>query len=118
MKKVLKILLIVIITFLIIWISALIKCEYLTHTYGEYHRDVIEKEYNIGDGYFKVLEHNGEYTRIYCIIDNEYNKLAIEMLITHHDNKITNERAIWTTRGTADDAIWPYWWDFFRDLNP
>ena len=118
MKKILKIILLIIIIFLDIWVGALIKCEYLTHTYGESFSDVIEEKYNIGDGYFRVLEHRWGYSRIYCIIDNEYNKFAVEMLITHHDDRIATERAIWTTRGTADGAIWPYWWHFFKNLNP
>lgn len=75
---------------------------------------MIDDEYNIGNGYFKVLEHAWGYTRIYCIIDNEHSQYAVEILINHADGKIVNERTIWATRGNADEAVWPYWWNYIQ----
>ena len=110
MKKLLKIFLIVFITFLVVWVGSLLKCEYLTKNYGYLYNDSINKTYNIGSGYFKILETSSDSAKIYCVINNEYSKYAVEIVITNHNKKIVTEHTIWAYGGSADNVVWPYWW--------
>ena len=110
MKKVLIMTLFIITIFLVIWAGALIKCEYLTQSHGHLYEDIIDETYNIGDGYFKILENKRDYARIYCIIDNKYSKYAVEIVITKNDKKIVSEHTVWAYGGSADNIVWPYLW--------
>lgn len=109
MKKLRKLLLIIILIFVVVWGLSVAKCEYLTHQYEDKYRDIVE-EFSVGDGYYKILETDWAYTRIYCVVDNEHNKVGVELLVDNPGEKIYTYRTIWSSTGNADGVLWPYLW--------
>ena len=114
MKKVLKVLLIVTICFLIIWISALLKCEYLTQKYYDDFEYAYTANTMLGDmEYFKVLSCDGKYAEVYYVSKDMFcanilyfSNVSGEWLET------TTYNTIWSSQGSASEVIWPYWWHF------
>lgn len=115
MKKILKVFLIVFITFLVIWIGTLLRCEYLTQKYYDDFEYAYTANTMLGDmEYFKVLSCNGKYAEVYYVSKN----YTIADVLTF--KKIQGEwvynswkSTVWTTLGgSASEVIWPYWWHF------
>ena len=108
-----NIILITLITFLIVWLSALAKCEYLTHKYHDDFKYGYVDTNMLGDmEYFKVLSCDGKYAEVYYVSENMTGANIISF-VKIDDEWIYNSWAtIWSTTGSASEVIWPYWWHF------
>ena len=121
MKTKIKYLIIVIITGIIIclvfsWISALIKCETLTHEHYDEFKDAYKQNTMLGDmEYFKVLDYNDcDIARVYYVSKDN---LAANVLTFCYDSataswKEISWNTIWSDSGSASDVVYPYWWHF------
>ena len=114
MKKILKAFLIVIITFLVIWIGALLKCEYLTQKYYDDFKYAYTSNTMLGDmEYFKVLSCDGKYAEVYYVGKDMSCGNVLTFLKDknkwHYDSW---QNTIWSVGGSASETIWPYWWHF------
>ena len=112
MKNFLKIILILIIIFLVVWLCSLAKCEIssLLHSdefYGldESSTNMVEKVENI-----KVLKYTSKHAKVYyydksgaCVF--EFEKLNNKWQMISWDS-------VWSATGSASETIWPYWWHF------
>lgn len=117
-RKTLKIIfLTTFVTFMVIWIFTLLKCEFLTALYGEEFYFISEnEEYSYGEiDYLKVMKYNDKYAKVYFIY-NGYNGNDIAFVVDF--NKKDGQWAhsyphtIWATKGSASEVIFPYFWHF------
>jgi len=126
MKRINKKLLIILIpiicfiVFLIFWGISLAKCEILTSIYW----NEIIKLKNLEDmtlesyEYVKILSYSKTNIKVYCIykwvVDKPYATIGETFTFIKSDEKWKCEKwnVVWSTSGTADNIIWPYWWHF------
>lgn len=109
-KKIIFIVL-TIVVFLIIWIfSPYIKAEILTYKYGE----MFEEEYmqtNMIDEieYYKVVDYSDTMAKVLYV---EKNHITGNLIVFTKDNnnwKLLLWKAVWSTTGSADEFMWPYY---------
>jgi len=114
-----------IIIFCIIWCFSLAKCEVLTLLHGNEFSDGYKDDLSMPNEdsvteYWKVIKYSKKYAEVYYII--KYNAAEESTSwehkcgdIYHFDKengqwKGSYDGTRWSSMGTADDAIWPYWW--------
>ena len=101
------------VTFMVVWIGTLLKCDILTAFHGHEFKDTY-KQTNmlVKTEHLKVLKYSQDYAEVYCI---DKNKSSGDVL---HCRKIGEEwdliswNTIWSDMGSASDVIFPYWWHF------
>ncbi len=102
----------VVVLYLIVWGVSLIKCEVLTNKYYDEFENAYQSNSMISNvEYFKVLNCDGDTAEVYYISNVsggvlEFQKqdgLWIE----------TNWEVVWSTKGSASGAVWPYIWQVF-----
>jgi hypothetical protein len=103
--------------FLVIWLLSLGKCEFLTLIYGNKFTDwkYYESRTMIENiDYIKILDYTNNYARIYCVSNNNRVAHTLEFIKVNFEWEYVGwANTIWSTSGTADNTIWPYWWHFF-----
>lgn len=103
-----------VLVFLIVWVTALIKCEVLTHRYYDEFAHAHESNTMIGKiAYFKVLECDGETAQVYYVSGGKTTGSVLEFALKDGVWVETEWRTIWSQTGSASDVVWPYWWQFF-----
>lgn len=114
MKKVIKfLLLLVVVAAVMIQAVALIKCEILTKKHYSEFEFAYKSNTMLGDmEYFKVLSCDETTARVYYV--EEGNTVASVLTFEKENDAWVETRwdTIWSTRGSASDVIWPYWWHF------
>lgn len=105
MKYLRRIIVLLIIFFVLFWLSSLLKCEINTYKHSEEFRYIGD----IGDknGNIKVLNYNDNFARVYWT--GKYNG-NIFTYIKHNNNWFFEswERTVWSSSGSADGFVWPY----------
>lgn len=98
--------------FLMVWGSALIKCEILTNKYYDEFKCAYQSNSMISDiEYFKILNCDDATAEVYYVSKGSGNVLKFE-----NQNGTwtqTEWKTVWSKSGSASDAVWPYWWQFF-----
>lgn len=116
MKKFLRICLAIIIVFVVVWLCAQARCEYLTVK----HYDDFEHAYKANTmmaektEFFKVLSCNGQNAKVYYV-GKDYSDGEILTFVKKDGKWVYDEwnKTVWTNSGgSADEVIWPYWWHF------
>lgn len=115
MKVSIKILILIMSSFLIVWGVSLARCEILTFIHGAEFTDLYETNTMLGEQeYLKILEYSDEYAKIYYVgTDNSMGNILSFVKNGEHWDYYRWERCVWSTSGNADGIIWPYWWHFF-----
>lgn len=110
-----KVMLLLIIFFLLIWGISLARCEILTLLHGSEFDNKLCQENTMIDPikYLKVLNYSDTQARIYCV--SEGYSMGNILGFTKKDEKWKYKKwnTVWSTSGTADNIVWPYWWHFF-----
>ena len=109
MKKYLLIFIIGILFLLFVfWGESMVKCEIITFQHGDEFFDF--EEVSTASEY-KILTYTDEFARVYCVNFDKSNG-SVHDFIKQGNVWIYNawEDAGWSTSGSADDVIWPYWW--------
>lgn len=92
---------------------ALIKCEILTNKYRKDFEFAYKDNTMVGEmESFQVLECDDQTAQVYYI---EEGKTAAHVLYFEKVNESWQEtdwRCVWSTKGSASEVIWPYWWHF------
>ena len=102
----------VVLSFLIIWGAALLKCEYLTNRYYDEFEFAYKNNTMISEPkYFKVLSCNEDAAEVYYVSDDCGDVLTFE---NQNGNWVeTRWNTVWSKQGSASSAVWPYWWQYF-----
>lgn len=115
MKKRFVIILAPMIICLLIWGISLARCEILTSLHSNVFKRLCQENTMITPlKYLKVLSYSNTQARIYCV--SEGNSMGNILAFTKIGEKWEYkewENTVWSTSGTADNIIWPYWWHFF-----
>lgn len=116
MKIFLKICLVIILTFIVIWICTQARCEYLTIKYYNDFEYAYKPNTMLAEEmeFFKVLFCDGHYAKVYYVGKN-YSDGEILTFIKEDDKWIYDQwyATVWTNSGgNADKVVWPYWWHF------
>ncbi|MBO7209272.1 MAG: hypothetical protein J6V58_05990 [Clostridia bacterium] len=63
----------------------------------------------------KVIEYRGDAARLYYITSYKPNPTGNVVILEYYDGSwhYVGEHTVWSTMGSADEAIWPYWWHYF-----
>ena len=114
MKKYLRITaLAVLLIFCIVWLGAIIRCEYLTNRYYDDFADAWRVNTMLGEmEYFKVLSCNGEWADVYYV-GKDYSSGDL-MTFCREEGQWAEAGwdTVWSDTGSASEVIWPYWWHF------
>lgn len=116
MKKFWKIILILspVICFLIIWGTSLAKCEFLTLIHGNEFAEAYKTNSMLGDmEYWKVMNYSKERAQVYFVSINHKGADMLTFIKENEEWKLDSWNTIWSTTGSADNTIFPYWWHFF-----
>lgn len=104
---------VIVLLMLIFWISALIKCEILTHNYYDDFALAYTENTMLGEmEYFKVLKCDGKTAEVYYV---EKEMLMAHVLTFENQNGSWVETSwwtVWSSIGSASEVIYPYWWHF------
>lgn len=111
-----KVIFFIVLLLLIIWVSEIIKNEVYTIKYGEQFENIPALTENVGPcEYFKVIDYRGDAARLYYITSYEPNPTGNVVILEYYDGSwhYVGQHTVWSTMGSADEAIWPYWWHYF-----
>ncbi len=113
-KKYLKFIpLYILIIIVLVFATALIRCEILTQKYYSDFEYAYKDNTMLGNiEYFKVLECDGKTARVYYVAED---MKGASVLTFKKDADIWTEtkwEVIWSTSGSASDIVWPYIWHF------
>lgn len=105
-----KVILVGLIGFLLYWGISIIKCEILTHRYGEQFSEIYRENTMIGEiDYFKILNYSDSEARVYYVSEN---RSGGDILIFEKEGDLwvyrSWERTVWSKFGSADGFMWPY----------
>ena len=112
-KRITTIIVIAVLIPVFIWIASLIKCEVLTKQYYDDFALAYTGNTMLGPmEYFKVLSCNDETAQVYYVSENMTG--AHILTFEKRDNAWVEIKweTIWSTRGSASEVIYPYWWHF------
>ena len=98
--------------FLVIWGTALLKCEILTHKYYNEFEFTYQNNTMLTDvKYFKVLSCDEKSAEVYYISDSTGDILEFK---NQGGIWVENEwNTIWSKNGSASNIVWPYLWHIF-----
>lgn len=99
---------------IIIWLSALLRCEILTFMHYKEFNTIYQENTMMGEiDYLKILEYSDSSARVYYVSKN---RAAGDILLFIKENNkwlySKWEKTVWSATGSASDIIWPYWWHF------
>ncbi len=117
--------LILVLSFLLVWVGCLTKNRILT----ELHGDEIMNLNFIGDetvleyDWFRVISYSENEIEVYFVnkAGKETRVYEVGGIATYRCNRYGwsyQYDVLWSTAGTADTLIWPYWHHFAYYLNP
>ena len=118
MKRVKYIILGMIIALVGVWVSALVKCEVLTHAHYDEFKDAYTGNTMLSDiEYFKVLSYEQYKDGIAQVYYVSKGNAGADVLTFKYDHESRSWKeiawsTIWSKGGSASDVIWPYWWHF------
>ena len=114
MKKYLRITaLAVLLIFCVLWLGAIIRCEYLTNRYYDDFADAWRVNTMLGEmEYFKVLSCNGEWADVYYVGEDYSSGDLMTFCREEGQWAEAGWDTVWSDTGSASDVIWPYWWHF------
>ena len=99
----------IVVIFLAVWVASLLKCEILTRKYHDDFAEAYKSNTMIGDmDFFKVISCDGEEAEVYYVSAKGAALLKFDM-----QDGAWVETAwdmVWSKSGSADGAVWPYWW--------
>lgn len=100
--------------FLLIWGTALIRCEVLTYRHYDDFAHAHESNTMLGEiAYFKVLDCDKETAEVYYVSEGNTVGSVLEFQKTDDGWTEKSWRTVWSKNGSASDVVWPYWWQFF-----
>ncbi|MBE7052210.1 MAG: hypothetical protein E7395_06545 [Ruminococcaceae bacterium] len=110
MRKILiKLCIIALILFLIVWGLSILKCEILTSKYGSQFELIHQENTMIGNiEYLKVLNYTRDTAQVYYVSEN---RSAGNILMFYKDNDnwcCDSWNTVWSKTGSADGFVWPY----------
>lgn len=111
-----KFLVYLVLLFLITWTTELVKIELFTIKYGKQFENLPAITEEVGScEYFKVIDYSETDAYLYYITSYEPNPIGFIVHLKYYDNvwNYHSDYAVWSTMGSADEAIWPYWWHYF-----
>lgn len=113
MKKLFYVFIKLFICFTLIWVFSLARCEILTLLHGrEFWNSSQENTMIAPIKFLKVLNYSDTQARIYCVSDGD--SMGNILFMKKSENwECVNWETVWSTSGTADNVVWPYWWHFF-----
>ena len=104
-----------ILCFLIVWGISLANCEILTHIHGNEFAETYKENTMLGDmAYWKVLDYSENHARVYYVSINHSNADVLTFVKENGLWKSDKWETVWSTTGSADNVIFPYWWHFFH----
>ena len=114
-KKIVKwSLLVLLLSFLLVWGICLAKNRILTELHGDEiaNLNFYETEEVLHYDWFRVLSYSETEIEIYFV--NELETYEVGGIVTYSCNPygewFCQEEVLWSTAGTADTLIWPYWY--------
>lgn len=121
-RKVFKwIMLLFIIIFLLVWVGSLLKNYTITKIYSEDLKNLklYESEVAPEYDYNRITYYSKSTIKVYFV--KKYDNYEIGGIGTYRCNGLGDwfyqERVMWSTAGTADTLIWPYWHHIFYYIN-
>lgn len=115
MKKFKKLIIVLspLLIFLLIWGVSLAKCEILTMMHRNEFNEAYKSNTMLGETeYCKVIDYSEDRARVYYVSSNCSGGDVLTFTKENGEWKYENWDTIWSTTGSADDFIWPYWWHF------
>ena len=113
MRIIPKILMIIAISFMLIWIFSLIKCEVLTYKYHDDFEYAYQENDMLGNmEYFKVLSVSKDTARVYYVSENMSSAHVLYFENIDRQWKEVEWHTVWAKSGSASGVIFPYWWHF------
>ena len=113
-RKIIPVILILVVAIpLLLWASALIRCEMLTKKYFNVFEQAYTQNTMLDEmEYFKVLKCDGDTAEVYYVSKG---MTMGDVLTFENDNgswKETSWRTVWSTSGSASEVVYPYLWHF------
>jgi hypothetical protein len=100
--------------FLIIWGIALSKCEILTQIHGNEFAEIYKENTMLGDmEYLKVLDYSKDRAHVYYVSLNYSSANILTFEKANEKWRQSDWKTVWSTSGSADNVVWPYWLHFF-----
>ena len=100
--------------FLLIWGISLAKCEILTLMHGDEFSEIYKENTMLGEQeHWKVLDYSKTSARVYYVGLNHSGADILTFVKENGKWRHDGWDTVWSTSGSADNVIWPYWWDFF-----
>ena len=97
----------------VIWIASLIKCEVLTLIYNDDFETAYMQNTMLGEiEYFKVLKCNGRTAEVYYVGKDTSVGNVLSFEKKNNTWKEVSWQTVWSTKGSASEVIYPYWWHF------
>ena len=110
-KKITRIvILFIVLSILVVWLASMIKCEYLTHRYGDQFTTAYAQHTMIArPDYLKVLKYTDSYAEVYYVKRGAGgNILKFQREDANCEWSFAEWITVWSKGGTADDFVWPY----------
>lgn len=99
---------------IIIWLSALLRCEILTFMHYKEFNMIYQEDTMIGEiECLKVLKYEDQKALIYYVSVNKTGGDIVEFYKKNGDWIFCKWKTVWSgSGGSASGVIWPYWWHF------
>ena len=108
-KGLMKLCVIVLVAFLLIWGISILKCEILTYQYGNQFEEIYRRNTMLGDvDYFKVLNYTNDGARVYYVSKNRSGGNILNFYKDNDNWCCDSWNTVWSKTGSADGFIWPY----------
>ena len=100
----------IILTGIVCWLLAFIRCEYLTVRYGEQFADAYREHTMIAKpDYLKILRYTENYAEVYYVKKGAGgNVLSFGRTDAQGEWFFVEWETIWSRSGSASDFVWPY----------
>ena len=110
MKKILiKIFMVFLTVFLLIWGVSILRCEILTYQYGSQFEKVYLENTMIGDvDYLKILNYTNDTAQVYYVSKNRSSGNILKFHKEKNKWVCSEWNTVWSKSGSADGFIWPY----------
>ncbi len=122
-KKIVKwSILILLLSFLLIWTISLARNRILTELYGDEiaNLNFYETEEVPHYDWFRILSYSETRIEVYFVNELENYEVGGIAIYTcnPYGNWFHQDNVLWSTAGTADTLIWPYFYHIFYYLFP
>lgn len=93
---------------------SLIKCEVLTLMHGNQFIENYKTNTMIEDiEYCKVVKYSQTQALVYYVSDKYSRGDTVTFIKVNGNWEYESWNTVWSTSGSADNFIWPYWWHLF-----